>query len=434
MDGTDYEDYVASAFDSDGLYTQLKKQGYTVSIYTDSGYVSGQADQFVDNIVNNRYRLDNPMFFSKKYASLTLYKYMPHLLKRYFWLYTGDFDIHKKGSDKSDSPYQSDDAEFYRILAENGLQKIEGKTFMILHTTGSHPPYNLNEFAQKQEGVTILQKSKGQLYIVEEYLRQMKELGVYDSSTIMLMSDHGQLNLPRGMMMIKRPYADGFEENDAPVSHFDLHNSFFELLGEERGESIFDIQENEERVRMYYLLNSEKGSFAVSEYRISDNPKIEGSVTATGRVFAPEARDVKYQLGEQVAFGVDGTAGYYAESGLGTIEPGYSWTNGYETVFRLKLEKKPRKDLQMELKYCMAYVELGDQYLGIYADDQLLFEEVLTKSDSRTITVSVPKELCKDRELVIRLAMPDAKIPAEVLGPGNDARRLGLALTGLCIQ
>jgi len=305
---------------------------------------------------------------------------------------------------------------------------------MILHTTGSHPPYDLNEFAQKQEGVTILQKSKGQLYIVEEYLKQMKEHGVYDSSTVILTSDHGQLNLPRGMMLIKRPHAKGFEEKDAPISHFDLHNTFFELIGIKRGESIFDIAEDAERTRMYYLLNSEKGSFAVREYMISDNPKNEGSVTATGRVFKPESEDIKYKMGEQVVFGVDGTAGYYAESGLGTIEPGYSWTNGYETVFRIKLEKKSKEDLQMDLKYCMAYVELGNQYLGIYVDDQLLFEEVLTKPDARTISVSVPAELAKDRELVIRLALPDAKIPAEVLGPGNDGRRLGLALTGLCIQ
>lgn len=429
-----YREYIEGAFDADKLYTTLKKNGYSVNIYTDSEFVPAGADEFVDNLVNGKYKIASPLGFAQKYTSLTLYKYMPHLLKRYFWLYTGDFDAHKKGSESGYAAYQADDAEFYRVLAEEGLQMMNEKTFTILHTTGAHPPYNLNEFAQRQEDVTILQKCRGQLYIVEEYLRQMKKLGVYDSSTVILTSDHGQQNMVRSIMLIKRPNAKGFEEKDTPVSHFDLHNTFFELMGVEKGESIFDIAEDAERTRMYYLQSSSKGSFAITEYMIQGNPKNAENIVATGSVLEPEMKKRRYEFGEELTFGANGTINNYVESGLSSVPVGYSWTNGYDTVFRILLEKKPRKDLQLDLKYYMAYVELGDQYLGIYADDQLLFEEVLTKSDSRTITVSVPKELCKDRELVIRLAMPDAKIPAEVLGPGNDARRLGLALTGMCIQ
>ena len=136
-----------------------------------------------------------------------------------------------------------------------------------------------------------------------------------------------------------------------------------------------------------------------------------------------------------MSFGADGSGNRFVEKGVNANGQGFGWTDGNEIVFRIDLAKKPKKDLTLDLTYYTVYLEINDQYLGICVDDQLLFEEVLSKPDKRTITVDVPKELAKDCELVIRLDMPDAKSPAQYLkGEGQDTRILGLALTGLCIQ
>lgn len=429
-----YNEYIKSSFNRDGLYSELKAKGYSVNMYTSREFVPYEAVGFVDNLVTDNYTVGSYAGVTQKYGSLTAYKYMPHLLKRFFWIYTGDFDQYKAGSDNNDPAYTSDDAWFYSTLVADQLTRIPGKTFHVIHTTGSHPPYDLNEFAEPAENVSILEKSKGQLFIVDEYLRQMKNLGVYDSSTIIITSDHGQEIPSRSIMLVKKPHAKDFVKNDAPVSHFDLHNTYFELLGKETGESIFDIEEGADRVRMYYPMSDDAGTFYMSEFQIVGNPRDKECCTETGVVFTPKKKQSAYVFGEILTFGQDGTANQYVEKGVSAIQYGHSWTDGNEIMFRFLLDEAPQNDLVLSLTYYTVYLKIKDQYLGIYVDDTLLFEEVLTNPDTRTITVDVPKEKAADKELVLKLALPDAKSPAEVFGTGNDTRELGLALTGLCID
>ena len=340
-----YNEYISATFNSDGFYDELKKNGYSTNIYTSHEFVPYSAADLVDNLVTEGYRVNSYTGITKKYGSLTAYKYMPHLMKRFFWIYTGDFEQYKSGGNSGAQAYTTDDAWFYQMLTSAGLSKVSGKTFTLIHTTGSHPPYNLNEFAQYEEGVTINEKSRGQLLIVEEYLNQMEDLGVFDSSTVIIMADHGQEILPRGMMLVKKPYATGFTENDAPVSHFDLHNTFFELLGKETGESIFDIKEGVERTRLYYPQLIEDGSFYMKEYAIVGNPKDSRNVSETGKVFAPKKESGNYSLGEELTFGADGTANKFAEKGIVSIATAHSWTDGNEILFRFQLDKASEKDL-----------------------------------------------------------------------------------------
>lgn len=429
-----YDEYIKTAFNSDGLYTELKQQGYTVNLYSDYYYVPSNAEQYVANLVTGKYRINSPFELTKKYGTLNMYKYMPHLLKRFFWLYTGDFEAYKEADSSEYQAYTIDDAKFYSNLVEQRLQTVDGKYFTLIHMSGAHPPYDLDENAQYKENSTRIEKSKGALLIVHEYLEQMKALGVYDSSTVILMSDHGDVNPARGMMMMKTPYASGFTNNNAPISHFDLHNTIFELLGKEKGDSIFDIHENDIRVRMYYAQQSMNGTFYMTEYEIHGNPRDVGCGTATGIVLSPTTRKTKYKLGEELTFGASGTVNQYVEKGVSALQVGFSWTDNQEVIFDIDLDTKPKNNLQIDLSYYTVYLLLGNQRLNIYVDDELLFEEVLASDASRRITLDVPAEKAADSNLIIKLELPDARIPAEIFGDGYDRIPLALALTGLRIS
>ena len=60
----------------------------------------------------------------------------------------------------------------------------EEKGFKFIHMFGAHNPYTINENVEKiPEGVQGWQQWVGCVKIVYEYINQMKELGIYDSST-----------------------------------------------------------------------------------------------------------------------------------------------------------------------------------------------------------------------------------------------------------
>ena len=42
-----------------------------------------------------------------------------------------------------------------------------------------------------EEGTSLEETIKGIHFIIGEYMAQLKELGIYDNSTIIILSDHG---------------------------------------------------------------------------------------------------------------------------------------------------------------------------------------------------------------------------------------------------
>ena len=85
-------------------------------------------------------------------------------------------------------------------------------TFSYYLFRGCHAPYLFDENCEKtDEKVTVKEATRGALTNVNEYLRQLKELGIYDSSTIIVTSDHGrsgtitELDAPRVVSMFYKP-------------------------------------------------------------------------------------------------------------------------------------------------------------------------------------------------------------------------------------
>ena len=59
---------------------------------------------------------------------------------------------------------------------------------------GPHAPYTINEYVERvsENQGTFMGQLKGSFRIVYEYLDQLKTLGKYEDSTIIVMGDHGE--------------------------------------------------------------------------------------------------------------------------------------------------------------------------------------------------------------------------------------------------
>lgn len=431
-----YEEYIQESFNRDGLYTELKRQNYDVRFYTSSAFIPDKTIELVDNQASTGYEVSSYFQLAGKYGSLTLYKYVPHVLKRFFWLYTGEFDKYKTGS--SSEEYKTNDLEFFEGLQEEQLQTVSGENvFRLIHLNGAHPPFILDEYAQPIENgeSSIIQQGKGALYIVEKYISQLKQLGIYESATIIVMADHGREKVEHGILLVKESNKKkSFAESDAPVSYYDLHSTLFRVLGINRGPTFFEISEGM-RERFFYYNETENGKMRVVECVINGNINDDGVIRETGVVLEPFVdNSLCYQYGTKLTFGANNTALPYIVRGVSSIDmANFSWTDGKECEFEFAFEDMPEKNLLVTMDVMTIYDQVGTQRVTIYANDVKSYTDTLTKG--KQIQFVVPNAIVlEDKTLTLRIDLPDAVCPSAVFGEGHDGRTLGLAITGLQID
>ena len=396
--GISYGEYVNSTFNTNHLYDELAQQGYNVSIYTEHLYLGNSAVDYVANLKRGVGQPSSYLGLSAKYGSFTFFKYMPHVLKQYFWLYTAEFDMYQSGEN-----YFLDDAAFYNQLVTEGL-RVEGeKAFRLIHLQGPHYPYMINEFAQSMENPTREQHAMGDLYIVEEYIKQMKACGVYDDAMIIITADHGDAGyFSSPILLVKNRGTTGvYAENDAPVSHIDLHPTLFSYLGQDKGNTFFDISESAPRERMFYLKLQEGGSFYMEEYIIKDKVSLVGLGTPTGRCPAPTLEMRPVTMNERMVLGPDGYGNQFIVSGVDIWPIDSVVSSGIESHFAFVFEDTFEDDLQVEIDVLKKYHKDADQSVQIFANGQFVHEEDIL--GPQTIAFTVPVEILNGETLELKL-------------------------------
>ena len=127
--------------------------------------------------------------------------------------------------------------------------------FIVQHLWGAHKPIDMDTFPDQMEYL---------FNIMKDYLDMLKELGVYEDATIIIMGDHGShdlYNYPDStpLFMIKEPGAhhETIKATTTPIYFTDLMATYLVnagLYNEETdkelfGSSIYDFDENSVRER-----------------------------------------------------------------------------------------------------------------------------------------------------------------------------------------
>ncbi len=257
------------------FYDILGNNQYTCSLYSSSSviYTYGDIDNLykkfnnvkpADVIIDKRKMLESM-------GKMSIYKYFPYIMKPYFEILTHQFnDIVTL---KEGESIIGDNAKFYEALNEKKLtvnSKLQN-AFIIQHLFGTHQPYTNDENANFVEEATIEETIRGLIVICEEYLSQLKELGVYDDATVIITADHGSWygNDPQPILFVKKAgeTQEQMKVNSAPVSLGDFQATILSLIGEdysEYGTSIFDWKESDERARTVYMRGNDENYPAVT--------------------------------------------------------------------------------------------------------------------------------------------------------------------------
>lgn len=258
--------WLADAWNSErakSFYETLHEDGYTCNLYSgETGYVYG-------NLINLEDKWDNicPMDtkvetkqLSKLMLKMSIYRYVPYVLKPHFEVLTMEFDPVVTYVDSVG--VIDDNASFYAMLKQQSLSVDESmdNAFIVQHLFGTHLPYTLDENAMMVKEAQAEQTAKGLMVIVNEYLTQLKNLGLYEDANIIVTADHGSWynNDTQPIFFLKKSGEkhERLQTNTAPISLDDFQATIMSLIGEdsaEYGTSVFEWQPGQERERTVYM-------------------------------------------------------------------------------------------------------------------------------------------------------------------------------------
>ena len=318
-----FSKYKAERYARSSFIEDMYDANYSIGLYTDSLTISmlPQEEQYgITSKTVNMHDLPNSMldFGGTLYSlyQIGLYRDVPWSLKWGFWYYTdqinSSFVKYDPAAPPEETIYVIDDIRYYNRLCDIGLSVVDDGhdgAFRFIHLLGSHYPFNYDEEVNDlgQDNSDVFKQSQGAIHIVSEYVRQLKELGVYDDTTIIITADHGYWTITEEpiketstpIMFIKPAQsaeldAQPIRVDEKPVSHLDLQATVLDAMGldyseytqrdEYEGYSMFGPID-EDRKRLYLTTDSlpDLTETQFREYLIDGNSLEFSNWSETGR-------------------------------------------------------------------------------------------------------------------------------------------------------
>ncbi len=330
-----WEEYTSTRYTSSTFVSDITDQGYSLYVYTDT---SGGGTEYLSSYATNIHPVDETQVHTTTSLHLdgvitmlyqmALYRDMPWVAKVPFWFYTDevnqavyDVEAYEKDVDVSgriggNSHYIMDDAAYFTQLESKHLSVYDDGSkgaVRFIHLDGLHTPYTLDEnaAAHTDYGTSRYAQTKGTLHIVDEYLRYMKELGVYDDACIIITADHGIWNyedtieqsewngdMAGGPIMLVKPAHQTAEQASQPfqisnvrTGHIDYPATVIDAVGGNTGKygpTVFQTNDPN-RIRNYYwLVHDGSTDLAIYEYAIDGNVTDWYAWHRTGNYWIPK--------------------------------------------------------------------------------------------------------------------------------------------------
>ena len=302
------KEYFNSAFANNKTLSKLKDEGYSINMYTDPFYGYYDAyylPEYIDNIESasedslyTETTMEHNLYRSN--MMIAGYRLLPFALKDIVGGVSSDsmnkYVLYK--SDELTHPEASTDLKRAYDAVKNQNQPYTfnqdaDKQFSFIHVYGTHGvPYDENWKTPKGKDKTDVTISlKHSFNILDEYIKQMKALGVYDNSTIIITGDHAITDDHAKLLHQTKhtplfvKHSSSYEQdlviNHAPVSHEDIWATIFESEGidysQVTGKPVFDITESEFNTRVrdkiWHTVPLSNGSFKEYTYEITGSAK-----------------------------------------------------------------------------------------------------------------------------------------------------------------
>lgn len=290
----DAEEYFQYAYSHSNFLNDLQANDYRIKIYTQS-YYAYRSPKSLAGIAYNMERTDNnavvtdPLGLTSAFWGLSAYRYLPIVAKDIVSVSSGSFSGYVSYDDVYPLFNSDDNVAMYDGLKQYGLEIDDSEnSFTFIHIIGCHDPYEMDYYGNYKENASSSETVKGCFNMIEDYIQELKRLGRYDDSMIIITGDH-----PRARSDGKKPSEprittlfvknigekhDSLVISDAGVSQDMLIPSIVKGLGlktnNEYGLTYKEVEEGNLVVtrRHIFELYTEDGTFLV-EYNVKGNGK-----------------------------------------------------------------------------------------------------------------------------------------------------------------
>lgn len=254
-------------FENERLFERLKED-YDVNIYSfifDPVIFEKYADNyFLANYMRIDVGIDKYAELGKIFYKASMFKAMPEVFKKRFWVSSESFNLIFTQTERSLSQgfesYSYDDLDFYNSLTDE-IVLTEKQQFKFIYLLGTHGPRNITADLQRAEDWSVSPEDSSEAVnkILNRYLGILKQNGgtVYDNSDIIILADHGiyPMDVAKYPLLMYKPAgadSEGITVSNAPISYEEIYPTLMMLAGgEPEGRTIFDIGEDEVRERYH---------------------------------------------------------------------------------------------------------------------------------------------------------------------------------------
>ncbi len=259
---------VRDIYSNDRFFKSIS-ENYSINLYSfifdDKIFEKYAQNYFLVNYSQIEVGIKELSQVGKIFCKAAMFKAMPEAVKQYFQVNSDSFS-QVITSDDEYSIYSYDNLDFLGYLTEEP-ELTEEKQFKFIYINGIHEPRRINADLERTDNDVDIEESAAAVNkLLSRYLHMLKQGNgkVYDNSDILILADHGSGPDPGAagckrqfpMIMFKPAHAQssGITVSNAPISYTDLYPTLLKLSGEEPEErTIFDIDENEQRTRYFYV-------------------------------------------------------------------------------------------------------------------------------------------------------------------------------------
>lgn len=287
-------DYFRHAWNDSEFLEVLKDEGYSINVYTDSyyAYESKEPGDIPEHIANRsgdaQAVISDPTGLRCDMSRLSLYRYLPFACRDLIGsISSDDFARHVALVGDESVAYSTDMKDVYDYLNANPIAESGEKKFSFIHIQGVHLPNKYDRNFKPATDDNDMDEIEGMIQsfkIINLYIEQLKELGLYEDATIIITGDHASIGsdtkdpyFAHLTALMVKPSGVGEGElkiSAAPVMQEDLHATVLASEGIDAtlsyGRSIFDIAEDEVRERRYHFQRqiSEDDTIEIVKYKI----------------------------------------------------------------------------------------------------------------------------------------------------------------------
>lgn len=460
----DFRDFVEDAYADKGWLSDI---GYDFSLVGISRVLPGAVDALASLRGDVGYKIESVA----KLVDYGFFKSFPIFLKDVIYG-EGDWFLSEKLNENYPRGYHGKDARFLDLFEKKAKinPELNGK-FLFFHFATPHPPWRVNENLQHdpslQGAAGYERQGRGGLTIARRVLSKMKSLGIYDSSEIVIMSDHGTASIPAlmgehdldfegvpssvkssslALLLHKKPLeaSKGIRIDDSPVYNKDLACILVSISArnEEECEDVSLALKGGERQRSFYFYEWKHENWQtafmppMTEY-ILDGHAYDSKAWRHGRFIydggeKKEVPSFSVDYNDPVVFSNVGESSKITRFGWSGQESVHRWTDGGRAGLLVFPKAHAAKDIKLTLELG-PYLSKGVNYQRVDLMVNGEYVETWRVNKPGKYSAIIPSSIIESGRLEVLLEIDSPASPCKQ-GESNDCRQLGVAARELVIN